>query len=593
MSNTPLNLPSSERSPETIRKIVFFGLVGAAGCLAGAVLGEPLYSLVPRPTAGGTKQIDVLFVLDATGSMQAQIDGVQHGIVEFARELSQRGLDENVGLVAFRDESFDGPAEVLQFSNGPFTADYGEFRRKVGDVEAHGGGDDAESSFEALRIAAGQPFRRGSTRVLLLITDAPPKIPERETAGVEDVAAALTQSGISQLHLVINKGDSRHYAPLQAGRDGEIVDLGSIASGSGGFDRILPAVGEKIAEATIRGLASNAAVDVAYVPRQLGITALWTGLLAAGVALALVAGQNHYLHKSPLTIEQGLVGLLGGIGVGLVAGGFGQAIAFAPQFPSLGIAASLGAVLAQFLAVCGMLLGWALLGGMLGRGLAAFVPNLGAVPAVVGGVVGGVAAAVGFMAASGLLGDLFGRLCGAGLLGFCIGAMLALIEAATRDFYLEVRYGTREIVKVSLGAAPVTVGADGRTCTVFAASSPRPILYKYWVADDKVQLLDYATEQASVVAANDERTIGSITLTVRNGSVPERTAAGAALAPTPTRAVSGAANSRPAVPPPPTPPPTRPPAAGAVQRSVPSAPPASSPVRRSPPPPPPPPPKTG
>ena len=621
MSNLFSSLSLGDRSAETLRKTVFFGLVGAAGCLLGAILGEPLYWLVPPPKPARPK-IDVLFVLDATGSMQAQIDGVQHGIVDFARQLSQRGLDENVGLVAFRDERFDGPADVLQFANGPFTSDYDEFSRKVGTVRARGGGDDPESSFDAIRVAAAQPFRDGATRVLLLITDARPRIPDKATASADDVAGSLLKANISQFHLVINRRDDRYYTPLQAEHPGEVFDLESVARGSGGFDRILPVVGEKIAEATVRGLASNAAVDLAYVPRQLGITAFWTGLLSAGVAMALIAGQNHYLRKFPLTLHQSLIGLLGGIGVGIVAGGLGQALAFAPQLPSLAIAAKAGAVFAGILAVFGMLLGWSLLGGLLGRGLAAFVPNLGALAATVGGVVGGVAAAVGFMAASTLLGDLIGRLCGAGLLGFCIGSMLALLEAATRDFYLEVRYGLREIVKVSLGSAPVTVGADGRACTVFASSSPRPILYKYWVADHKVHLLDYATEQAAIVAANDERTVGSITLTVKQGSAP----AGAPIAPTvappppppspsspPSSPITGrparspsqvptlappastsAPIARPAAPIPQPPPPSRPqttaqPAVGPVQKATPPAPQTGQPVKRPPPPPPPPP----
>ena len=614
------NLSSGERSAETLRKTIFFGLVGAAGCLLGAIVGEPLYWLVPPPKPARPK-IDVLFVLDATGSMQAQIDGVQHGIVDFARQLSQRGLDENVGLVAFRDERVDGPADVLQFANGPFTADYDDFSRKVGAVRADGGGDEPESSLDALRLAAGQPFREGATRVLLLITDASPRLPDKRTTRIEEVAADLAQAKIAQLHLVINERDNRHYTPLQTDRPGEVFDLASVARGAGGFDRILPAVGEKIAEATVRGLASNAAVDLAYVPRQLGVTSLWTGLLSAGVAIALIAGQNHYLRKFPLTIQQTLIGLLGGIGVGIVAGGLGQALAFAPQLPSLAIAAKAGAVLAGILAVFGMLLGWSLLGGLLGRGLAAFVPNLGALAATVGGIVGGVAAAVGFMAASTLLGDLIGRLCGAGLLGFCIGAMLALLEAATRDFYLEVRYGLREIVKVSLGSAPVTVGADGRACTVFASSSPRPILYKYWVADHKVHLLDYATEQAATVAANDERTVGSITLTVKQGSGP----AGKPIAPTvvpspppppsspPASTITGPPIrspsqsyppaspisssppvSRPMAPALPPPAPTRPeppapPDVGSVQKATPPAPHTTQSVKRAPPPPLPPP----
>jgi Ca-activated chloride channel homolog len=547
MMNTPAPSPLTNMipiaaSPETARKAVMFGCIGAAGCLLGAILGEPLFGFLPPPP--GPPQVDVLFVLDATSSMQSQIDGVQRGIVDFARQLSERGLDERVGIVAFRDDLLGQSAEVLNFGGEPFTDDYADFSRQVTAIRAEGGGDVPESSYDALRLAAAQPFREAATRVLLLITDAPPLLPDKQTQRMSEVLDEMQQRHVSQLHLVVNSRDRSSYVPLQESCPGEVFDLAAVAGGSEGFGRLLPVLGEKIAEATVRGLASSAAVGRAYVPRQLGITAAWTGLLACGVAMALIAGQNRYLHKPLLTFQQGAVGLGGGFLVGALAGSLGQVLGFVPQFlPSAGDSA-MGAILAATLTLVGMLMGWALLGGLLGRGLAAFVPNLGNLPAIIGGVVGGCAAAAGFAGTSLLVGDLPGRLLGAALLGFCIGAMIALIEAATRDFYLEVRYGLREIIKVSLGDTPVTVGGDGRVCTVFAPSSPRPVVYKYWIADKAVQILDYATEQVRTIGVGDERTIGTVALTVRSGTAPSR---GDAAGPAPAASKA---------PPPPPPPPT-------------------------------------
>ena len=49
------------------------------------------------------RSVDVMFVLDVTGSMQFAINGVRDGIIEFAQGLEKRKLDARVGLVAFRD----------------------------------------------------------------------------------------------------------------------------------------------------------------------------------------------------------------------------------------------------------------------------------------------------------------------------------------------------------------------------------------------------------------------------------------------------------------------------------------------------------
>src|SRR5260221_667796 len=88
------------------RKPLLFGLLAALGCLAAALPGEAWLALAmppPVPPPSPPPQIDVLFVLDVTASMQNEIDGVRDGITSFALQLGERGLDARVGLLAFRD----------------------------------------------------------------------------------------------------------------------------------------------------------------------------------------------------------------------------------------------------------------------------------------------------------------------------------------------------------------------------------------------------------------------------------------------------------------------------------------------------------
>lgn len=578
----------SASTVDTSRKTLFFGAAGAAGCLIGALLGEPLYAIIDALQSRGPK-VDVLFVLDATGSMQPQIDGVRQGITDFAKQLSERGLDERVGLVAFRDEKAGEEPQVLDFGGDSFTNEYSAFQRAVSAVHAVGGGDEPESSYDAIRLAARQPFRKQATRVLLLITDAPPHLPDRATRAIDEVHAALKNSGIAQLHIVVDASDRQDYAPLQQTSPGEFFELGTVGAGFGGFDALLPVIGERIAEATVRGLASNTAIDRSLAPWQIAITAMWTGLLAAGVGLALVSAQNQYLRKPLFDPRRSVAGLGLGLAVGAGAGAVGQLLGLLPQLAVFGAEAAAG-WLPTAIAFAGGLLGWALLGGLLGRGLTFFVPNLEAGPALLGGVLGGIAGALGFTMLSTLLGDTSGRLSGSAALGFFIGIMIALAEVATRDFFLEVRYGPREAVNVSLGTTPVTAGADGRASTIFVANAPRPVSLKYWIEDGEVRLLDYATERVAAVTVGDERTLGTATLTIKSGA-SQRGGAATPLSWT-------------APPPPPVPPPSiagpRKPAPPPVQAkaipSVTAASPNATSIERKlplPPPPPPPPPRKG
>ena len=66
------------------------------------------------------------------------------------------------------------------------------------------------------------------------------------------------------------------------------------------------------------------------------------------------------------------------------------------------------------------------------------------------------------------------------ILGFCIGAMVALVEAAFRRAWLEVRFGARETITVTLGAEPVKIGNDAKACTVWARGAA-PVALRFFV----------------------------------------------------------------------------------------------------------------
>jgi hypothetical protein len=179
-------------------------------------------------------------------------------------------------------------------------------------------------------------------------------------------------------------------------------------------------------------------------------------------------------------------------------------------------------------------LGWAILGGLAGAGLSLFVPNMKWTLGLVGGAIGGAAGAVGFIAVSSLTGDLVGRLVGGLVLGFCIGLMVAVAEAAFRRAWLEVRYGARETITVTLGPEPVKVGGDARACTVWARGAP-PLALRFFVRDGKVICDDAVMKRETTVGDGFVKEAGNVTVTVRTGGT-----AGAAAPPPP----------RPAAPPP-------------------------------------------
>lgn len=74
------------------RKPLFFATFGAIGCLLGALIGEAVLTQVMPERTSRSTAVDVLFVLDITGSMSNEIDGVKNGIARFVSSL---GVNQN------------------------------------------------------------------------------------------------------------------------------------------------------------------------------------------------------------------------------------------------------------------------------------------------------------------------------------------------------------------------------------------------------------------------------------------------------------------------------------------------------------------
>lgn len=489
----------------SLSKVLRFGLWGAAGCCLAAGAGELLWLLAPSPAqkAPPPAQVDVMFVVDVTGSMLPEIEGVKRGIQSFANEISSRRLDGQVGLIAFGDRLISEEPRILLFEGSPFTADIAGFSNEVSHVQMMDGGDEPESSMDALVLGASQPFRPKSTRVVVLITDAPAHVPDKETRAIDQVESALTENHLEQLHLVIREKDRPIYQPLQRLAAGEIFLLDDTAAGRQGFERILPVVGRQIAELTSKGLVTQKEFGAESRGRLTALISLWTGALALGVGLALIAGQNHYQRRRWLGLKEGLKGGGGGFAAGILAGIAGQLL-FLPL-------ANMPAV-----AWIGRVAGWALLGALVGGGMSFFVPNLRLQRGALGGLIGGVLGAFGFLLTAALFGESVGRVAGAAVLGGSIGLMLALIEQLSREAAVVVYWHPRESTTISLGPTPVILGSSSEAHVYLPKEQGFPAVAALLTfANGKVELENKLTNSRHKLANGSKLQIGSLTIEIR------------------------------------------------------------------------------
>lgn len=201
------------------------------------------------------QRADIMFILDCTQSMAGELQAIKDAIFSFVDTIRGDGVRVRIGLIEFRDRLINEEHRVFLFNGHPFTSDPGKFKRQAAHLKAIGGGDEPESSLDAVLLAVRQPFEADSQKVLVLVTDAPPHIPDKEARGVEEVAQAVRAAGISQFYLVIPVQEAKNqvYLRLCEGTRSVAFDLGrgnDFNRRAEDFKRTLMSLGKTISAAT-------------------------------------------------------------------------------------------------------------------------------------------------------------------------------------------------------------------------------------------------------------------------------------------------------------------------------------------------------
>lgn len=203
--------PVESGPPRSRRPLLTYAILGGAGGLA---LWASLV-LLPRPPAGTVSlpvpppkppqvlmpvparpQVDVVFVLDTTGSMSALIDGAKRKIWEIARFIAQgRPAPElRIGLVAYRDV---GDEYVTRFFD--LTDDLDGVYQNLSAFHAGGGGDTPEHVAKALHDAvyrSSWSSNRNALKLVYLVGDAPPHTDYNDGFNHRSIAEHARSQGI-------------------------------------------------------------------------------------------------------------------------------------------------------------------------------------------------------------------------------------------------------------------------------------------------------------------------------------------------------------------------------------------------------------
>ena len=197
----------------------------------------PLPNLV-KPITKTNGDIDVVFVIDTTGSMDSSISAVKNNIRNIVESISSKTKSARFALVTYQDHpccggsSGDYPSKI----ETDFTSSVEVFNKAVNFIQLGNGGDWEESVYSGIKTGLNLQWRAGVKKIMIVIGDAPAKNPEPVTELTEqsivDAAYAvdpaqiyiIDTSGHDAMAPVMSLAERTGGAYLQADDSNKIVD---------------------------------------------------------------------------------------------------------------------------------------------------------------------------------------------------------------------------------------------------------------------------------------------------------------------------------------------------------------------------------
>ena len=211
----------------------------------------------------GTKQADIVFVIDTTGSMGGYLDTMVLKAQDFADTLAASNIDYRIGYVTFGDDIRKGTSERLAPTDNVAT-----FKTEIDYLTAYGGDDGPENQIDAIDYAraaatdttsnpAGSfqndmsfTYRIDAAKIFILVTDIDYHVPGETYSDVLDYYPSGVANTVSEEIAKLNGSGVNCYVVAPTGIDGyeRLADEtgGKYYPSGSDFDAILLEIGNEI-----------------------------------------------------------------------------------------------------------------------------------------------------------------------------------------------------------------------------------------------------------------------------------------------------------------------------------------------------------
>jgi Mg-chelatase subunit ChlD len=213
---------------------------------------DPVAKLPPvNPIINNKPRVEVVFVLDTTGSMGGLIQAAKEKIWSIATTMAQAqpAPEIRMGLVAYRDRGDAYITRVVDLSD-----DLDSMYATLMDFHAEGGGDGPESVNQALHDAVNEVSwgqDQNTYKVVFLVGDAPPHMDYQDDVKYPITLAAARDKGIAvnTVQCGHNGQTTRQWeqiAQLGYGEYFRVDQAGSAVAITSPFDRKLAELSDKL-----------------------------------------------------------------------------------------------------------------------------------------------------------------------------------------------------------------------------------------------------------------------------------------------------------------------------------------------------------
>jgi len=190
-------------------------------------------------------KVELVFVIDATGSMWDEIGNVKTNIGEFAAHLDEMGVDLKMSVVEYRDITCDEPTKVHKYSGSTWHTSADSLISTLASIDADGGGDTPESVIDGFGHVLDNRHMDWSPdafKFAVLLTDADYKTENiygyssleeiaNELASINMTTSVITSTYLFDTYNVLNNKTGGLQVDITSDFDKALSDLADKITG--------------------------------------------------------------------------------------------------------------------------------------------------------------------------------------------------------------------------------------------------------------------------------------------------------------------------------------------------------------------------